>query len=189
MDKTIKVSWGDIYYCNIGLNKGSVQSGKRPVLVVQTDKLNKSSPTVVVAVLTSVIKKEKMNTHIRLGAECGLPEPSLVLLEQLRTVDVKEELDDYIGKVTDKDKINEIKRGLKYEIGVPVKPRAERKGVVLTLCPNCRKELFEDKDHILKRIDPFQSEQECCEKCHVGYGYDYFVMKRMRWSENSTNEE
>lgn len=184
-----KVSWGEIYYCDITNSKGSVQSGKRPVLVVQTDKLNKSSPTAVVAVLTSVIKKEEMNTHVSLGEECGLSEPSLVLLEQLRTVDVNEELTDYIGKVTDTDKINEIKRGLKYEIGLPIKPRAERRGAVLSLCSNCRKELFKDKDHVLKRIDPFQSEQECCEKCHVGYGYDYFVMKRMRWSEKNKNED
>ena len=111
MDKNRKVSWGDIYYCDIGTNKGSVQSGTRPVLIVQTDRLNKSSPTAVVAVLTTVKKKEEMNTHVSLGKECGLLESSLVLLEQLRTVDIETELKEYVGKVTDKNKINEIKNG------------------------------------------------------------------------------
>lgn len=107
------VQWGDIFFCNLGETKGSVQSGIRPVIVVQTNRLNQKSPTVVVAVLTTVIKKSEMNTHILLGAEYGLPEPSMIMLEQMRTVDVDNELTEYVGTVTDENKINEIKRGLK----------------------------------------------------------------------------
>lgn len=81
------VRWGDIYYCDLGVTNGSVQSGMRPVLVVQTNRLNESSPTVVVAAITAVKKKTAMNTHIELNTDCGLKEPSMVMLEQLRTVD------------------------------------------------------------------------------------------------------
>ena len=92
------VRWGDIYYCDLGVTNGSVQSGMRPVLVVQTNRLNESSPTVVVAAITAVKKKTAMNTHIELNTDCGLKEPSMVMLEQLRTVDKATELDNFVGK-------------------------------------------------------------------------------------------
>ena len=72
------VRWGDIYYCDLGVTNGSVQSGMRPVLVVQTNRLNESSPTVVVAAITAVKKKTALNTHIELNTDCGLKEPSMV---------------------------------------------------------------------------------------------------------------
>lgn len=134
------VRWGDIYYCDLGVTNGSVQSGMRPVLVVQTNRLNESSPTVVVAAITAVKKKTAMNTHIELNTDCGLKEPSMVMLEQLRTVDKATELDNFVGRITDADKISEIKRGLKFAVGIPVKPKTERKGIVLSLCPRCRSE-------------------------------------------------
>ena len=130
-EKELKnVRWGDIYYCNLGVTNGSVQSGMRPVLVVQTNRLNESSPTVVVAAITAVKKKTAMNTHIELNTDCGLKEPSMVMLEQLRTVDKATELDNFVGRITDADKISEIKRGLKFAVGIPVKPKTERKGIV-----------------------------------------------------------
>ena len=87
-EKDIKdIRWGDIYYCDLGVTNGSVQSGIRPVLVIQTNRLNENSPTVVVAAITAVKKKTTMNTHIELDTDCGLKEPSMVMLEQLRTVE------------------------------------------------------------------------------------------------------
>jgi len=183
------VQWGDIFFCNLGKTKGSVQSGIRPVIVVQTNRLNQKSPTVVVAVLTTVIKKSEMNTHILLGTEYGLPEPSMIMLEQMRTVDVDNELTEYVGTVTDENKINEIKRGLKCAIGIPLKPRAERKAIILSLCPTCRQEFFDSKDYFIKRMDPFQTEKECCEKCQVGYGYDYLICKKYNRKERKNYGE
>lgn len=189
-NKTNKsVRWGDIFFCDLGKTKGSVQSGLRPVIVVQTNRLNQKSPTVVVAVLTTVIKKSEMNTHVILGTEYGLPEPSMIMLEQLRTVDVYNELTEYVGTVVDENKVNEIKRGLKYAVGIPLKPKAERKAVILSLCPTCRQEFFDAKDYFIKRLDPFQTEKECCEKCQVGYGYDYLISKRLNRKEQKYNGE
>ena len=173
-----KVKWGEIYYCNLGQMKGSVQCGRRPVLVVQTNRLNNSSPTVLVAVITSVLKNKDMGTHIILGKEFGLKEESMVMLEQIRTVDKLNELEEYIGIVDDVDKINEIKRGLKFGTGLPVKSKQKRTGLVLSLCPRCRSEFMSVPDNIVRRLDPLQAEKDICDKCQVHYGYDYVVTKK-----------
>lgn len=175
------IRWGDIYYCDLGKMKGSVQCGRRPVIVVQTNQLNTSSPTVVVAVITSVIKKANMNSHIAIGKECGLKEDSMIMLEQLRTIDKLEELSDFIGYVGDRDTIDSIHRGLKYVLGLPKKPKPQRTGYVLTLCPKCRSEFMEVKENIVKRLDPFQKEKDVCDKCQVRYGYDYMILKKQSY--------
>ena len=94
-----KIKWGEIYTCDLGSMKGSVQCGVRPVLVVQTNKLNSNSPTVVVAVITSARKREDISSHIFLETDCGLREPSMVMLEQMRTIDKAEELIDHMNEV------------------------------------------------------------------------------------------
>lgn len=183
------VHWGDIFYCDLGANKGSVQSGMRPVIIVQTERLNKKSPTAVVAVLTTVKKKPEMTSHVLVGKECGLAEPSMILLEQLRTIDVEKELKEYIGTVKDKNTINEIKRGLKYAVGIPMRPRLERKALILCLCPDCRDEFYNDNEHIVRRMDPFQAEKYCCEKCQINYGYDYVISKKFNRKEQDNGNE
>ena len=183
-----KIRWGDIYYCNLGHSKGSVQSGRRPVIVVQTNRLNQTSPTVTVAMITSVIKKTSMNSHIAIGKECGLKEDSIILLEQLRTVDKLEELEEFIGYVGDKDTIDKIHLGLKYVLGLPKKPRPKRSGMVLSLCPRCRQEFMNIPDYIVRRVDPFQIDKEPCDKCQIRYGYDYMVMSRFNHHKERTEE-
>ena len=87
---------GDILYAELGAAAGSEQAGFRPVVVIH-DVGNRYSPTVVVAPLTSNIRKNILPTHVHVGRESGV-RPSLVLLEQLRTVD-KCRLGDKIGHV------------------------------------------------------------------------------------------
>ena len=173
-----KVKWGDIFTCDLGSTKGSVERGIRPVIVVQTNKLNYSSPTVTVATITSVLKKQEMNTHILLGTECGLDKDSMIMLEQMRTIDKVEELISYVGRVTDEDTILKIKDGLRYQFSLMRKPKPRRTGLVLSLCPTCRAEFFSVPENILRRIDPLQAEKELCDKCQVGYGYDYLIIKK-----------
>jgi mRNA interferase MazF len=91
---------GDLFYYDFGDNSGSVQSGERPVLVVQADDYNQNALTIIVAAVTSVIKKRYLPSHIILGEEFGLKKPSMVLLEQIRTVN-REDLREYIGTVDD----------------------------------------------------------------------------------------
>ena len=91
---------GEIYYADLSPVVGSEQGGMRPVLVVQNDVGNKYSPTVIVSAITSQINKAKLPTHIELPASAnGLNRDSVVLLEQLRTID-KSRLHDLIGQVS-----------------------------------------------------------------------------------------
>lgn len=176
-----KVRWGDIFYCDLGKMKGSVQCGKRPVIVIQNNQLNRTSPTVTVAVITTVKKKQTMPSHIIIGKECGLPEDSMIMLEQTRTIDKNAELLEYVGAVIDSDKRNEIKQGIKLTHGIPIKPKGKRSAMVLTLCPRCRSEFMSVAENVVRRVDPLQVEKECCDKCQVGYGYDYMITKKVRY--------
>jgi len=82
------VKRGDIFYANLSPVVGSEQGGHRPVLVLQNDVGNKYSPTVIVAAITSQISKAKLPTHVELSAkQYSLEKDSVVLLEQLRTID------------------------------------------------------------------------------------------------------
>ena len=84
------VKRGDIYYADLSPVVGSEQGGVRPVLVIQNDVGNKYSPTVIAAAITSQINKAKLPTHIELASSVyGLSKDSVVLLEQIRTIDKK----------------------------------------------------------------------------------------------------
>ena len=114
--KSREVKWGEIYYCDLGSGKGSVQAKLRPVLIIQNDIGNKNGPTTVVAAISTVIKKMYMPTHIMLDRTCGLKEKSIVMLEQIRTVDTRTELKECIGQVRDTQTIASIKRGIAVEL-------------------------------------------------------------------------
>lgn len=92
---------GDIYYADLSPVIGSEQGGVRPVLIVQNDIGNKYSPTVIAAAITSQTGKTRLPTHIKLNAEkCGLAKDSVVLLEQIRTLD-KKRLKERMGTLDD----------------------------------------------------------------------------------------
>ena len=145
---------GDLFYYDFGDNSGSVQSGERPVLVVQADDYNQNAPTIIVAAVTSVIKKRYLPSHIILGEKFGLKKPSMVLLEQIRTVN-REDLREYIGTVDDDKLFRQINATLKKTFGLWVyKP-----------------------DYIVRRLDPFAKRKDRCDKCD-GDGWDYVVTDR-----------
>ena len=86
----MNVKRGDIYYADLSPVIGSEQGGLRPVLIVQNDVGNRYSPTVIAAAITSRMGKSKLPTHIDVpGAEAGLAKDSVILLEQIRTIDKK----------------------------------------------------------------------------------------------------
>lgn len=90
---------GELYYADLSPVIGSEQGGVRPVLVVQNDIGNKHSPTIIAAAVTSKINKAKLPTHIELSAlDYGLTKDSVVLLEQIRTID-KRRLKERIGEL------------------------------------------------------------------------------------------
>ena len=90
---------GDIYYADLSPVVGSEQGGVRPVLIVQNDVGNRYSPTVIAAAITSQHDKANLPTHISLAARsCGLTRDSVILLEQIRTLD-KRRLRERMGRV------------------------------------------------------------------------------------------
>lgn len=93
---------GEIYFANLSPTMGSEQGGIRPVLIIQNDKGNVYSPTVIIAPISSSDQKRKKKSfyHVDLDIEC-LPKRSFVMFEQIRTID-KKRLDNYIGCVDEK---------------------------------------------------------------------------------------
>ncbi|WP_279122220.1 type II toxin-antitoxin system PemK/MazF family toxin [Holdemania filiformis] len=107
---------GDLFYADLNPVVGSEQGGIRPVLVIQNDVGNHFSPTVVAAAITSRKAKNSLPTHILLENVPGLAPTSLLLLEQLRTIDRKR-LRGYIGRIS-KEKMLEIDAALAISIGI-----------------------------------------------------------------------
>lgn len=88
-----------MYYADLGEVVGSEQGGIRPIIVIQNDVGNKYSPTIICACLTSQFNKAKLPVHVELSAErIGLPKDSVILLEQIRTLD-KRRLKEYLGNL------------------------------------------------------------------------------------------
>ena len=99
MDDTVKR--GDIFYADLSPVVGSEQGGTRPVLIVQNDTGNKHSPTVIAAAITSQTGKARLPTHINIvGSNVGLSKDSVILLEQIRTID-KRRLREHMGHLDD----------------------------------------------------------------------------------------
>ncbi|NLC03123.1 MAG: type II toxin-antitoxin system PemK/MazF family toxin [Tissierellia bacterium] len=108
---------GDVFYADLSPVIGSEQGGVRPVLVVQNDIGNKYSPTIIIAAITSQINKAKLPTHVEITApEYGLPKDSVVLLEQIRTID-KKRLREKIGRFND-EMMRSVDDALKISVGL-----------------------------------------------------------------------
>lgn len=113
----MNIKRGDIYYADLSPVIGSEQGGVRPVLIVQNDVGNRYSPTVIAAAITSQHEKSKMPTHINLNAECcGLSKDSIVLLEQVRTID-KQRLKEKMGTI-DQGAMNRVDKALSVSFGL-----------------------------------------------------------------------
>ena len=108
---------GDVFYADLDPIIGSEQGGVRPVLVVQNNVGNKYSPTVIVLPISSA-KKTKMPTHIRICGSKMLQKNSVILAEQIRTID-RNRLKDYVGSV-DLEVMEKVDKAIKISIGVNV---------------------------------------------------------------------
>ncbi len=171
-----KVKRGEIYLHDFGNDEGSIQNGVRPVLVVQCDEGNQASTTTVVAALTSVIKKRYLPSHIILGEKFGLKEPSMVMLEQLKTVN-QSELVEYIGFVDNEYLLRKVNHGLKKALGLWVDKPQKHKGDIRCLCPACLQAYKKTQNYIVRRLDPLASKREKCDKCD-NMGWDYIICER-----------
>ena len=113
----MNIKRGDIYYADLSPVIGSEQGGLRPVLIVQNDIGNRYSPTVIAAAITSQHEKSNLPTHINISAECcGLNKDSIVLLEQVRTID-KQRLKEKMGTI-DPGAMNRVDKALSVSFGL-----------------------------------------------------------------------
>ena len=109
---------GDIFYADLSPVIGSEQGGVRPILVVQNDVGNRYSPTVIAAAITSRINKAHLPTHIEIDSrDFGLTKESVILLEQIRTID-KKRLREKIGHLDD-EKMKSVNEALNISFGLP----------------------------------------------------------------------
>lgn len=163
---------GDIYHADLNPVFGSEQGGYRPVLVIQNNRGNTHSPTVIVATITSK-PKTKLPTHVPIPAEMrGLEKDSVVLLEQLRTVG-KKRLENYVGRL-DYTIMKKINKALHSSVALP----KQDKPILLCLCPVCAKPFYASKEHFIKRVDKKQKIKDICMFCNTRSGYDYLIRKK-----------
>lgn len=109
---------GDIYLANLNPFKGSEQGGTRPVLVLQNNDGNFYCPTLIIAPVTSRLKKMNMPTHCYFEIVKGLDEPSMVSLEQIKTID-KSRVEKYLGKLTD-EQMSAVEDAIRSSLGIEI---------------------------------------------------------------------
>ena len=113
----MSVKRGELYYADLSPVVGSEQGGVRPILIIQNDIGNKYSPTVIAAAITSQINKAKLPTHIEINAgEYNLQKDSVILTEQIRTID-KKRLKDRIGQL-DEELMKKVNEALAISFGL-----------------------------------------------------------------------
>ncbi len=119
----IMIKRGELYYADLSPVVGSEQGGVRPILIVQNDTGNKYSPTIIAAAITSQLNKAKLPTHIELNAnEFGLLKDSVILLEQIRTLD-KRRLKEKIGELSPL-KMQKVNTALLISLGFNDNPQS-----------------------------------------------------------------
>jgi len=167
---------GDMYYADLGKGIGSEQEGYRPIVIIQNNVGNKHSPTVIIASITSKRDaKAKLPTHYLIEAEDGLELPSIVLLEQLRTID-KRRLSSFIGHLSEKH-IQGINHALAVSVGlvesIPNK-------LILCLCRTCAENFYGSGAFVLRRVNSEQTEKDTCTYCNSRKGFDYEIIPKNR---------
>lgn len=159
-----------MYFADLDPVIGSEQGGFRPVLVIQNNTGNRYSNTVIVACVTSKLKS-KLPIHVPLVGMDGLPESSVILLEQIRTLD-KSRINAFIGALSAK-LITQVDAALAISVGIP-----KQAANVMTLCAHCYRQFNDSDAYLLRRIDHNRKYREPCTLCSVRFGYDFEVIKK-----------
>ena len=167
---------GELYYADLGKGIGSEQEGYRPVVIIQNNVGNKYSPTVIIApVTTDHEAKAKLPTHCHIGAESGLDAPSVILLEQLRTID-KKRLGHLIGRLNRKN-LRQLNHALAISIQL-AEQKANR--ISICLCSTCAKKFSGIGAFSLQKKSRRQKAKELCSACTINPGVEYDMIQRKR---------
>ena len=162
---------GDLYYADLNPVVGSEQGGIRPVLSIQNNTGNKHSPTIIVAAITSK-KKTHLPTHISIKEVEPLEKDSVILLEQIRTID-KRRLKGYIGAL-DEAVMEKVNHALVVSVGL----QGVDEPLILCLCSVCAQQFYDSPGHVIRRADLGQKHTETCTYCNVRTGFDFEIRSR-----------
>ena len=169
-------SRGDLYYADLGKGVGSEQQDRRPVVIIQNNIGNKHSPTVIVASITSKIgAKAKLPTHYYIGTDCGLELPSVILLEQLRTID-KRRMDGYIGRLSQKH-IDGINHALAISLDLVNKLND---ALIMSLCPVCEQHFRNTGSYHVYHLNPEQTVKDTCTYCNKRRVFDCVIIRKKK---------
>lgn len=170
-----KIVRGDVFFADLGNQVGSVQSGVRPVVVIQNNKGNQSSPTVVAVPFTTEPKKIWMPVHVMIPTSEGLPDESMAMCEQICTLD-KRQLGAFICHLSGYT-MKKLNTATLASVGLlPVVHRNYTEGrnqMVMTLCAQHLQPYFDSPDYRVERLDHLQSREPCT--CCNRSGYDYRI--------------
>lgn len=164
---------GEIYYTDLDQGLGSEQMGFRPALVLQNDMGNRYSTTVIIAPITTYSeRKTSLPTHFILDAEAGLTVPSIVLLEQIRTIS-KDQLLNYVGRLKNA-RMRELTHPLAISVGI-IQP--VQKQMIMSLCKVCRKQSRVPLEY---NLIPYGDKQvrETCMHCNRRMGRLFEVIPK-----------
>jgi len=175
LTKNKSIRRGDIFLYDYGETTGSIQNGYRPVLVIQANNFNAKAPTIIVAAITTAVRKSYLPSHIVLDKDYGLSEPSMVMIEQLRSVN-KDDLADYIGHIDGYSISKQINDAVKKTFGIPFYQK-ENVTNIRCLCSKHLAEYQSIPDYVVRRVDPLTSIKDKCDKCQ-NTGYDYYVSNK-----------
>ena len=167
---------GELYYADLGKGVGSEQNGYCPVVIIQNDVGNKFSPTTIVApVTTDHDSKAKLPTHCHIGEENGLEAPSVILLEQIRTIE-KMRLTSYVGRL-DNGQIRRLNYALAVSVGLN---ESDENQIQICLCSTCARQFACMGVFSLDQRIRGQKAMELCSACGQRPGVDYTMILRKR---------
>ena len=165
---------GEMYYADLGKGIGSEQEGHRPVVIIQNNVGNKHSPTVIVAPLTTNYEaKAKLPTHCYIGAESGLDTSSVILLEQIRTID-KKRLGNYVGRLN-RTHLRQLNQALAISVDLKVPKKTK---IRICLCRICAHNFYDAGSFILRRAGRLQTDNQICCYCGQKKGIEYTLHRK-----------
>jgi len=169
---------GDIYYADLDPAVGSEQAGSRPILIIQNNIGNLHGPTVIVTALTHhADQKTQLPTHCVLKGVRGLKFESVVLGEQIRTLD-KRRLTEFVGRLNRKT-MRKVDHVIKVSLGLIEDKRNNE--MILSLCPTCAGFFYDSPDYYIKRTDMNQYAKETCDYCQSRRGFTFSIVNKQKY--------
>ena len=174
-----KLARGQIYVCNLGANPGSLQSFRRPVLIVSSDSICRTSTTITVIPITSVIKRLDLPWHVMLPNNVGLIRPSMLLAEQTTTI-MASQLEYCCGCVSEINDLDRINDCLKKALGLYHKKSFHYRDfspskTTTCLCYKCIDYYRNNPAYLIKRLTPNNGNKDKCDRCGINLGFEYQI--------------